>query len=114
MAHSVHVKKEQFLKGYAETGNIRDTARSTGIGRRTHDNWLKADDWYRKAFQDLRREALNALVSEARRRAVQGVQEPHYDKDGNLTHVVRKYSDALLIVLLKANGPRKYGGATGR
>jgi hypothetical protein len=47
------------------------------------------------------------LESEARRRAVDGVDEPVFHK-GRICGTVRKYSDALLMFLLRGNAPEKY------
>lgn len=48
-----------------------------------------------------------SLEAEARRRAMDGVDEPVYHK-GEVVGHVRKYSDTLLIFLLKAHRPHKY------
>ncbi len=42
-----------------------------------------------------------------RRRAVEGVDEPRFH-DGQICGHVRKYSDTLLIFMLKARRPDKY------
>jgi hypothetical protein len=51
--------------------------------------------------------AVGALEDEALRRAVEGVEEPVY-QGGKQVGVIRKYSDALLMFLLKAARPEKY------
>jgi len=51
--------------------------------------------------------ATGSLELEARRRAQKGVLEPVYYK-GKKVGAVRKYSDTLLIFLLKAHRPDKY------
>lgn len=51
--------------------------------------------------------AIDALEHEARRRAVKGVDEPVFYQ-GNVCGVVTRYSDTLLIQLLKAHRPEKY------
>jgi hypothetical protein len=48
-----------------------------------------------------------ALEDEARRRAYEGWEEPVWHKGVNCG-TVRKFSDTLLIVLLKAHMPEKY------
>ncbi len=52
-------------------------------------------------------EACDALASEARRRAVEGVLKPVYYK-GKLVGFIREYSDTLLMFLMKAAMPEKY------
>ncbi len=50
---------------------------------------------------------MSALEDEARRRAYDGWLEPVFHK-GVKVGTVRKFSDTLLIVLLKAHKPEKY------
>lgn len=47
------------------------------------------------------------LEQEARRRAVDGVEDFRLDRDGG-EHTFRRYSDTLLIFLLKAKRPDVY------
>ena len=74
--------------------------------RSQHYWWLKKPA-YAQAFAEAREEACDALESEARRRAVKGVRRPVYYK-GKLIGYIRKYSDTLLIFLMKAARPDKY------
>ena len=50
----------------------------------------------------------DVLEDEAVRRAKEGVEEPVY-QGGKLVGHVQKYSDTLLIFLLKGAKPQKYG-----
>ena len=50
---------------------------------------------------------LQAAEDEAFRRAVEGTEEPVYHK-GKVCGSVRRYSDGLLTLLLKAGDPDKY------
>ena len=54
-----------------------------------------------------REEAADTLEAEARRRAIEGVEEPVFHK-GQRVGTVRKYSDLLLIFLLKGVRPQKF------
>ena len=49
----------------------------------------------------------DALEQEARRRALEGVEEPVFCR-GERVGVIRRYSDALLILLLKAKRPEQF------
>jgi transposase-like protein len=122
-------RKRLFLDVYARTGNISAAARESGICRRTHYNWLTDDEEYQAAFEETHEAAIDLLEMEARRRAVEGIDEPviyqgelmgaWVDEKGNtvakdspgariIPLTVKRYSDTLLIFLLKAAKPDKY------
>lgn len=103
---SVHLKKRAFLAAYVKTGTVTGAATAAKIGRTSHYEWLK-DKQYADAFAGAKEEASDALEQEARRRAIDGVLEPVYYQ-GELVGRVRRYSDTLLIFLLKGNKPDKY------
>jgi hypothetical protein len=100
-------KKKSFLAAFAEVGNITRAAEIAGIARSNHYDWLKDDPDYPDLFKQADQQACDRLEQEARRRAVHGVDEPVFYK-GDECGVVRKYSDTLLIFLLKGAMPEKY------
>jgi hypothetical protein len=59
---------------------------------------------FKALFDEAHEDALDALEEEARRRAVDGVLEPVY-QGGEKVGTIRKYSDALLMLLLKGKRP---------
>ena len=99
--------KAAFLAAYAETGNISQAAEAAQVGRRSHYRWLARDKRYAEAFAEATEQAGDALEQEARRRAVDGVDEPVFYQ-GAQCGLVRKYSDTLLIFLLKGVRPEKF------
>ena len=102
-----HVKKRALLEGYAEVGTVKGAAELAGVSRRAHYHWMKADPDYAAAFAEAQEQAADAIEAELVRRAVHGVEEPvHYR--GQRVDMVRKYSDVLLIFLLKGLRPAKY------
>lgn len=104
-------KKEEFLATFRKTGNVTFAATQVGIARNTHYHcWMK-DEKYAEAFASAREEAVDLLELEARRRAIAGVEEPVFYK-GAVVGQIRKYSDVLLIFLLKGNRPEKYRDRT--
>jgi hypothetical protein len=100
-------KRAAFLAAFRENGNVSESAKLAGIQRTTHYLWLKTSKVYEDAFNDAREDAADALEKEARRRAVEGVNEPVFYQ-GAKCGFVRKYSDTLLIFLLKGNRPEKF------
>lgn len=102
-----HAKKRAFLVAYSEVGTITHAAELAGITRRTVQNWKNSDPDFAAAMVEAEEKAAERLEQEARRRAVEGVAEPVY-QGGKQVGTVRKYSDTLLIFLLKGAKPEKY------
>ena len=100
-------KKRAFLAALAHTGNITEAADIAHISRSAHYQWLEADPVYAAASKDAMEQAAQRLEAEARRRAVDGVEEPVFYQ-GKQCGVIKRYSDALLMFLLKGAKPDKY------
>ena len=107
-AHDTARLKRLFLKEYSQCGNITLAAEVVGIVRRTHYRWIEEDPDYYAAFKSATEEATDRLEAEARRRAVDGVEVPTGWYKGEPGAYVRRYSDVLLIFLLKGAAPEKY------
>jgi hypothetical protein len=103
------VWEDAFLVALAETGNATEAARCVGIDRRTA-YYLRtnpdAQD-FAQAWDEAIQEAADHLEREARRRAVEGTAEPVYYK-GEQVGAIQRFSDTLLIFLLKGARPEKY------
>lgn len=102
-----HPKKRAFLSALSTCGNISEAARIAEVDRTSHYEWLKTDEVYKAAAEDAIETACDLLEQEARRRAVEGVEEPII-RDGAVVGTVRRYSDTLLIFLLNGARPKKY------
>lgn len=109
----VNPKKKAFLTIYAQTGSLSEAARQCGMSRGTHYSWMQDEqypeeaDAYCNAFKEAHEIAVSALEAEARRRATEGVEEDVYFQ-GRIVGKCKKYSDVLLIFLLKGALPDKY------
>lgn len=101
-------KQNAFLAAYAKHGTITHSAREAGIAPAYHYKWLDIDPDYPSLFKAAHQEAVEALEREARRRAIEGVEEPTGWYKGEPGGFVKKYSDTLLIFLLKGALPDKY------
>ncbi len=71
------------------------------------------DETFRAAWDEAREEAADHLEDEARRRAVDGWEEPVFGSGGpgrgsEQVGTVRKFDSTLLIFLLKGARPEKY------
>ena len=107
--------KIKFLAAYQQTGNVVAAARVAKIDRQQHYRWLDSDPDYARRFDESRRQAADILESEAIRRAVSGCKElvlhggkPIRDPETGEYLFRHKYSDVLLIFLLKGLLPEKY------
>src|SRR3990167_2886198 len=108
-----HPKREAFLAAYAECGTVTHAAKAAGIDRRTHYQWMATDPEYVKSFEDAHIEACEHMEAEARRRGLEGYEEPVFGSGGQGVGTVevgtiRKHSDTLLIFMMKGAMPHKY------
>lgn len=100
--------KKRFLEVFAQSGNILRSAEAVGVNRNSVYEWLGRDEQFKAAYELAEQDALDLLVAEARRRAVEGVERPVYYK-GERVDVLREYSDTLLIFLLKCLDRQRFG-----
>lgn|SRR5215469_1096363 len=106
-------KKRGFLAAYGATANLRAAARAVGISQKLHFEWLRHDEVYRAAWENVQEEAGQQLEDEAVRRAKDGVKRPimykgRPVKQGRRILYVTEYSDQLLALLLKRFRPHLY------
>ena len=101
-------KRLLFLACLKDTGgNVSRACEVSGIARQSLYDWRLADPVFAKQWDDAVEFGTDQLEQEARRRAYQGVDEPVFYQ-GEECGAVRKYSDTLLIFLLKGRRPDKY------
>lgn len=96
-----------FLVALAKSGNVTKAAAAAKITRSTAYLLKREASDFAEAWDEAIEEAGDLLELEARRRAVSGVKEPVFYQ-GEECGYVRKYSDTLLIFLLKGAKPEKY------
>ena len=101
-------KRAAFLAAYRETGNVRVACEAAQISRSSIYRWLAQDPDYAEEFEQAKADAVDVLEAEARRRAVDGVEELVGWYKGQAGGTVRRYSDTLLIFLLKGLKPEVY------
>jgi hypothetical protein len=100
-------KLAEFLDLLSTNGNVTLSAETCNLARRTLYDLRTTDEQFAQAWEDAMSMAADYLEAEARRRAVEGWEEPVYYQ-GDEVGYVRKYSDTLLIFLLKGANPEKY------
>lgn len=105
-----HPKRRAYLAALVETGgNVKRAAEIAGVNRTTPytDQW-REDPEFAAALPIAKRLGADALEAEAIRRARDGVEEPVGWYKGQPGGYVTRYSDTLLIFLLKGAKPSKY------
>ena len=101
-------KEAQFLESLQSTGgNVSAACEAIALSRRRVYEWREADPVFAAKWDEAVEFGTDALEEEARRRAYTGVDEPVFYQ-GEECGAVRKYSDTLLIFLLKGRRPDKY------
>ena len=99
--------KPLFLDALRGTGNVRLAASNADVARQVAYRARDSSATFRADWDEALEEARELLEAEARRRAAIGVEEPVFYK-GQVVGHIRKYSDNLLMFLLKAHWPEKF------
>lgn len=107
------VWRVSFLDALAVAGNVSEAARTAGVSRAFVYEERARDAGLAAAWDDALDQAADVMEREALRRAVEGWEEPVFGSVGQgmgsgEIGTVRKYSDTLLIFLLKGARPEKY------
>jgi hypothetical protein len=118
-----------FLLALAESGNVTAACSAAMVDKTTAYERRQTDAEFGRRWKEALSEAADLLELEARRRAEKGVDEPivyqgelagqWVDEGGNpcqkgtpnakfMPLTIKKYSDTLLIFLLKGIRPKKY------
>ncbi|AJD82838.1 terminase small subunit [Achromobacter phage 83-24] len=101
-------QKELFLDNLAMNGNVTLAARAAGWKYPTvAERYRAEDEHFAEAWVDALTQATDAMEYEARRRAMEGWDEPVWYM-GEQVGSVRKYSDRLLEMMLKAHRPGRF------
>lgn len=100
-------KEIAFCAALAATGSVTRACEAVGIGRSAAYEWRHESPEFAKMWAHAKELGVEAMEDEALRRAVEGNDEPVFHQ-GVATGTIRKYSDTLLIFLLKGAKPEKY------
>lgn len=98
--------KPGWLQAFRETGTVTAACERANIVRSTAYD-ARVDEDFARAWDEIEAETTDAMEREAYRRGVEGVSEPLVSA-GKLVTNVQKYSDTLLIFMLKARKPGVY------
>lgn len=100
-------REKKFLSALGRSANVTLAARAAGVSRANLYLRREAEAAFAALWNDAIEQAADRLEREAWRRAVRGVKEPVFFK-GEKCGVVPRYSDSLLIALLRAARPEKF------
>jgi hypothetical protein len=93
-----------FLEALSKAYSVTEAARLAGFARSTAYLTRDQDDEFAAAWEDAVEQGTDVIRAEIRRRAVDGWDEPVYQR-GELVGHVRKYSDRLLELEAKRRDP---------
>lgn len=104
--------EQAFITALADQGVVSHACKLANIGRSTAYEHRAAHPDFAQAWDEALEIAADTLELEVRRRAHEGVEEPVFgrvgkDQDGIVGYVT-KYSDTLMMFLLKGIRPDKY------
>lgn len=102
----VAIRQQAFLDAYEIYGTVLKACEVAKVPRSEHYRWLK-NPRYADRFRDAEEHSVQALETEARRRAMVGHDKPVFYK-GEAVAQIRDFSDTLMIFLLKAKRPDIY------
>jgi hypothetical protein len=115
----VQPQKRAFLIAFAEQGTITHSALAAGVSRTLIYEWIRSDPAFADAFEEAKEAFADLLEREARRRAVDGVEEYvlHHgkvvrDPETGAYLKRRTYSDRLMELMLRAKRPAEYRDRT--
>jgi len=98
-------RQQIFLEAYARGETITESARLAKIDRKSIDQLKDRDEKFLEQWIAADNASTDLLVREARRRALEGVLEPTGWYKGEPGGHVLRYSDNLLMFLLKERRP---------
>lgn len=110
-----HVQRD-FIEALADTGSVAEAARAVHMSVQSCYRLRRSPgaENFARAWEAALAEAHKRLVDIAFDRAVNGTEHPHFDKHGQAVYMRRRYSDRLLMFLLAAHHPDRYGHAADR
>jgi hypothetical protein len=106
-----HLWTNAFLAHLAECGILTDAAAAAGVDRTTVWRRRQSDADFARACDEAVDMAADKLEAEARRRALDGTEEPVY-QGGLLVGTKRVYSDSLMVLLLKGRRKKVFADRT--
>ncbi len=101
--------QKAFLDALRTCGNVFRAAKMVRIHEDMPYHWRRNDEQFAVAMEKAREEGEEVLayqlLDEARRRGLEGIEEPHFYQ-GRMVGHIRRYSDNLLMFKIKGLRPQ--------
>lgn len=104
--------QQLFLDQIANGQSVRMAAEAAGVDIHTPYQWRRTNKTFAQSWRIAEEAGTDLIEEEAFRRAVVGVEKPVY-RAGEVVGHVADYSDSMLMFLLKARKPDRYGARAG-
>ena len=101
------MKQAIWLACYVRRGGKTIANGAAHTSGATSNRWISEDPIFQPCWDRAQAAFNEILIGECRRRAVEGVMVTKRDSAGNVVSEERKFSDALLIHLMKGMDPEK-------
>lgn len=103
-------RQRAFIGALADSGEVLAAARSVGMSDTAAYTLRRAPgaEGFAAAWEAALAASSGRLVDIAFDRAINGVDDPIIDKEGNHIYTKRKYNDRLLMFLIRAHAPERY------
>jgi len=103
-------QQKKFIAALADTGSVTDAAKEVNmsVGGAYKLRRQPGGESFAAAWDVAIAQAASRLVDVAFDRAMNGVEVPVVDKDGNFVYYKRQFNDRLLMFLLRAHRPERY------
>ena len=104
-------RQQAFIGALADSGSVMTAARQVGMSASTAYRLRRSPDGaaFAAAWDVAMQQAAHALVDAAFERAINGSDEPVFDRDGNRVGRRFRQSDGLMMFLLRKHFPERYG-----
>lgn len=102
--------QRSFIEALADTGLVSAACETVDMSERSAYRLRNApgSEGFRRAWQMATATAADRLVDVAFSRAIEGQEEPVFDRDGVRIGSRRRYNDRLLMCLLRAYRPERF------
>ncbi|MBP6379519.1 MAG: hypothetical protein KA312_03775 [Sphingorhabdus sp.] len=103
-------RQRAFIEALADSGSVTYAARAVGMSRQACYELRRSPgaENFDRAWEVALRASSRQLIDIAFDRAINGVEEPLFDKEGQRIACRYRYNDRLLMFLIRAHAPEQY------
>ncbi len=103
-------RQRAFIEALADSGSVTYAARAVGMSRQACYELRRSPgaENFDRAWEVAIRASSRQLIDIAFDRAINGAEEPLFDKEGQRIACRHRYNDRLLMFLIRAHAPEQY------